>query len=63
MPYQKLSWEYSEEEKLEFDELKLDEARLKLKKQLNHHSKEHYFKEIKRLELSIKERIERLTIK
>jgi hypothetical protein len=41
----------------------LDEARLKLKKQLNHHSKEHYFKEIKRLELSIKERIERLTIK
>lgn len=63
MPYQKLNWEYSEEEKLELDELNLDDARLKLKRQLNHHAKEHYIKEVERLEHSIKTRIEKLTDK
>lgn len=63
MPYQKLNWEYSEEEKLELDELSLSEAQLKLKRQLNHHSKEYYTKEVERLEHSIKARIEKLTNK
>ena len=61
MPYQKLNWEYSEEEKLELDELNLSEARLKLKRELNHHSKEFYTKEVERLEQSIKDRISKLT--
>ena len=61
MPYQKIDWVYSEEEKLELDKLSLSEARLKLKRELNHNAKAFYTKEVERLESSIKERIKRLT--
>ena len=62
MPYKKINWEYTEQEKLEIDQDKLSDARLKLsRKWLNHHSRQFYTQEVEQLEHSIKLRIEQLT--
>lgn len=62
MPYKKINWEYSEQEKLEIEQDKLSDARLKLsRKWLNHHARQFYTQEVEKLEHSIKLRIEQLT--
>lgn len=61
MPYKKINWEYTEQEKLEIEQEKLSDAKLKLSRWLNHHSRQFYLKEVEQLEHSIKLRIEQLT--
>ena len=61
MPYKKINWEYTEQEKLEIEQEKLSDAKLKLSRWLNHHSRQFYLKEVEQLENSIKLRIEQLT--
>ena len=61
MPYTKINWEYTEQEKLELEQEKLSDAKLKLSRWLNHHSRQFYLKEVEQLEHSIKLRIEQLT--
>lgn len=61
MPYKKINWEYTEQEKLEIEQAKLSDAKLKLSRWLNHHSRQFYLKEVEQLEHSIKLRIEQLT--
>ena len=61
MPYTKINWEYTEQEKLEIEQEKLSDAKLKLSRWLNHHSRQFYLKEVEQLEHSIKLRIEQLT--
>lgn len=61
MPYKKINWEYTEQEKLEIEQEKLSDAKLKLSRWLNHYSRQFYLKEVEQLEHSIKLRIEQLT--
>ena len=63
MPYKKINWEYTEQEKLEIEQDKLSDARLKLSRWLNHHSRQFYTQEVEILEKSIKDRIHLLTFK
>ena len=63
MPYKKYNWEeYSDQEKLEIEQDKLSDAKIKLsRKWLNHHSRQFYIQEVDKLEQSIKNRIHLLT--